>query len=308
MDDLFDEAVSVIIQYDRVSASLLQRRLAIGYARAARIIDQLESLKLISPNDGSSKPREVLIKSNEEYKKIKGNDNKQEEVIKEPVKDDYEPTKPRLTPDEIEIGTKNFKFSEIGNLIVTGNVISKKFVFLDNYINSILENYRLPETKLIIYDSFGILKKYDSVPHLLTPVVTNDLFISALRWTAREVDRRIDLFNNSGCKNINEYCKMCGFLSLPRVILIINSCLFDIEETESIKRISSIGTLQGIHMIIINDSVKDIPRQIRDNIPARLEFNKFGENKAIFVFKEKSEIEIAKVTDKEVKGYLNKLL
>jgi DNA segregation ATPase FtsK/SpoIIIE-like protein len=275
MDDLLDEAVSVILQYDRVAASLLQRRLSIGYARSARIVDQLEDLGLIAPTDGSAKPREVLIKSIEEYKKIRGANIKQEETIVEPIKDDYEPTSPRLTPDEIEIGTKIFKFSEIGNLIVTGNAISKKFVFLDNYINSILENYRLTETKLIIYDSFGILKKYDSVPHLLTPVVTNDLFISTLRWATREVDRRIE-----------------AKITTPKIVLVINSCMFGIEETDAIKRISSIGTLQGIHMIIVNDSVKDIPRQIRDNIPARLEFDKLGKYKATFEFGEKVEINI----------------
>lgn len=59
-DELLEEAAKVAIQYDRVSASLLQRRLSIGYARAARLIDQLEAKGAISTSDGSSKPREVL--------------------------------------------------------------------------------------------------------------------------------------------------------------------------------------------------------------------------------------------------------
>jgi S-DNA-T family DNA segregation ATPase FtsK/SpoIIIE len=66
IDGLFREAVNVVCQYDRASASLLQRRLSIGYARAARIIDQLESAGVISPGDGS-KPREVLIQNAEEF-------------------------------------------------------------------------------------------------------------------------------------------------------------------------------------------------------------------------------------------------
>ncbi|MFZ9352560.1 MAG: DNA translocase FtsK [Candidatus Limnocylindrus sp.] len=53
-DRLFDEAVQVIAEHDRASASLLQRRLRIGYARAARIIDQLEEQGYIGPFDGSS--------------------------------------------------------------------------------------------------------------------------------------------------------------------------------------------------------------------------------------------------------------
>ncbi|EKE04916.1 MAG: hypothetical protein ACD_19C00429G0076 [uncultured bacterium] len=66
-DNLFAEAVKAVCQYDRASASLLQRRLSIGYARAARVIDQLQDAGVIAPSDGSSKPREVLIKNAEEF-------------------------------------------------------------------------------------------------------------------------------------------------------------------------------------------------------------------------------------------------
>lgn len=57
-DPLFSEALRVIINHDRASASLLQRRLSIGYARAARLLDELEERGLVGPKDGS-KPREV---------------------------------------------------------------------------------------------------------------------------------------------------------------------------------------------------------------------------------------------------------
>lgn len=65
LDELFKDAVEVVCQYDRASASLLQRRLSIGYARAARVIDQLQSVGVVGPPDGS-KPREVLIKNPED--------------------------------------------------------------------------------------------------------------------------------------------------------------------------------------------------------------------------------------------------
>jgi DNA segregation ATPase FtsK/SpoIIIE-like protein len=58
-DRLLPDAVSVIQEYDRASASLLQRRLKVGYARAARIIDQLEARGYIGPFDGSN-ARQVL--------------------------------------------------------------------------------------------------------------------------------------------------------------------------------------------------------------------------------------------------------
>ncbi len=65
-DELFEEAVRTIVQYDRASASLLQRRLRIGYARAARLLDELEMAGIVGPGEGS-KPRDVLVKNAEDY-------------------------------------------------------------------------------------------------------------------------------------------------------------------------------------------------------------------------------------------------
>lgn len=65
-DDLFREAIKIVCQYDRASASLLQRRLSVGYARAARIIDQLEGAGVVGAAEGS-KPREVLVQNAEEF-------------------------------------------------------------------------------------------------------------------------------------------------------------------------------------------------------------------------------------------------
>lgn len=61
-DDLFKKAVELVCEFDKASASLIQRRLSVGYARAARILDQLEAAGVVSAPEGS-KPREVLIKS-----------------------------------------------------------------------------------------------------------------------------------------------------------------------------------------------------------------------------------------------------
>jgi S-DNA-T family DNA segregation ATPase FtsK/SpoIIIE len=65
-DPFADEAIRVVCQYDRASASLLQRKLSIGYARAARILDTLEELGIVGPGEGS-KPRDVLVRNAEEY-------------------------------------------------------------------------------------------------------------------------------------------------------------------------------------------------------------------------------------------------
>ncbi|MDD4989745.1 MAG: DNA translocase FtsK [Candidatus Pacebacteria bacterium] len=64
-DPLYDEAKEMVIKYQKASASLLQRRLQVGYARAARILDMLEEEGVIGQGDGA-KPREVLVGGNGE--------------------------------------------------------------------------------------------------------------------------------------------------------------------------------------------------------------------------------------------------
>ncbi len=69
LDPLFEDAARVIIQSKQASVSLLQRRLKLGYARAARIMDQLEEAGIVGPNDGS-KARTILVENEEQLETI----------------------------------------------------------------------------------------------------------------------------------------------------------------------------------------------------------------------------------------------
>jgi len=64
-DELFDEAQEIVIQMGKASTSLLQRKLKIGYSRAARLMDILEEAGVVGPADGA-RPREILVTSREE--------------------------------------------------------------------------------------------------------------------------------------------------------------------------------------------------------------------------------------------------
>jgi S-DNA-T family DNA segregation ATPase FtsK/SpoIIIE len=68
-DPLYEEAKRVVIEAKKASASLLQRRLKIGYARAARLLDILEKRGIVGPPRGA-KPREVYLKEEEEWEKV----------------------------------------------------------------------------------------------------------------------------------------------------------------------------------------------------------------------------------------------
>ena len=68
-DDLFNEAARIVVQHQSGSTSLIQRKLRLGYNRAGRIIDQLESAKIVGPPEGS-KARQVLIKTESELDEL----------------------------------------------------------------------------------------------------------------------------------------------------------------------------------------------------------------------------------------------
>ena len=59
-DDMFEEARELVIESGKASTSFLQRRLKLGYARAARLMDILEDKGIVGPGNGA-KPREVLV-------------------------------------------------------------------------------------------------------------------------------------------------------------------------------------------------------------------------------------------------------
>jgi S-DNA-T family DNA segregation ATPase FtsK/SpoIIIE len=68
-DELIDQATEVVVETGMASVSMLQRRLKLGYARAARLVDQLEDKGIVGPFEGS-KPRQVLVTNFEEPDEI----------------------------------------------------------------------------------------------------------------------------------------------------------------------------------------------------------------------------------------------
>lgn len=73
LDPLFADAINYVLGDEQASISYLQRKLKVGYSRAARIVDQMEELGIIGPHEGS-KPR-ILLKTKEEIDDLLGDDN-----------------------------------------------------------------------------------------------------------------------------------------------------------------------------------------------------------------------------------------
>ena len=87
-DEMLPAAVDVILEINQASVSMLQRRLKLGYARAARIVDEMEEKGIVGPHQGS-KPREILI-TKEQWENMKSGKSVQMEMDDFVEKDDIE--------------------------------------------------------------------------------------------------------------------------------------------------------------------------------------------------------------------------
>lgn len=178
------------------------------------------------------------------------------------------------------------------HLLVAGSTGSGKSVCINSIIISILMRAKPDEVKLVLVDPKKVeLSMYNGVPHLLAPVVTDPKKANiALKKIVVEMERRYDLFSNSGTKNIagyNAYIdKKNEKLSedekikhLPYIVVIIDE-LADLmlvaakEVEDSIMRITQMARAAGIHLIVATQrpSTDVITGVVKANIPSRIAF------------------------------------
>jgi S-DNA-T family DNA segregation ATPase FtsK/SpoIIIE len=106
-DELFDDAVRIVLETKRGSVSLLQRRLSVGYARASRIIEMMAASGILGEYKGSQ-AREVLI-TLEEYENIREQMEREEEMEKAEVEN------PSAEPAYVSEGQQGYVSTDSGN-------------------------------------------------------------------------------------------------------------------------------------------------------------------------------------------------
>ncbi|PKM87260.1 hypothetical protein CVU83_03205, partial [Candidatus Falkowbacteria bacterium HGW-Falkowbacteria-2] len=125
------------------------------------------------------------------------------------------------------------------------------------------------------------LPAYNGIPHLLTPVITEvSKTINALKWCLNEMDRRYDVLNKAGKKNIQSFNADKPSEKLPYIIFIIDE-LADFMMTSgkemeaAIIRLAQMSRAVGIHLILATQrpSVDVITGLIKANVPARIAFS-----------------------------------
>lgn len=185
------------------------------------------------------------------------------------------------------------------HLLIAGATGSGKSVAIHTIITSLLFRNPVENLKFIMIDPKRVeLTLYNKVPHLLTPVITDaKKAILALKWAAKEMERRYDIFESESVRDIESYHKNVlepelkklekqtatseAALKLPELmpyIIIVIDELADIMSTypreleAAIIRLAQMSRAIGIHLILSTQrpSVNIITGLIKANIPGRI--------------------------------------
>lgn len=167
------------------------------------------------------------------------------------------------------------------HLLVAGATGSGKSVCLNTIILSLLYANGPDDLKLIMIDPKRVeLTGYEGIPHLLIPPITKvEDAVNALKWTIREMERRLDVLSKFGAKDIKSFNKRSKE-KMPYIVVVIDE-LADLmmnsgrEVEAGVVRIAQLARATGIHLVIATQrpSVDVITGLIKANFPGRVAFS-----------------------------------
>ncbi|MBU0531537.1 DNA translocase FtsK [Patescibacteria group bacterium] len=166
------------------------------------------------------------------------------------------------------------------HMLVAGATGSGKSVCLNTMIVSLLYQNGPDDVKFIMVDPKRVeLAAYAGLPHLLVPPIMKvEETVNALKWTVREMERRLDVLSKFGARDIQSYNARAE-AKMPKIIVVIDE-LADLmtnsahEVEAAIIRIAQMARATGIHLILATQrpSVDVITGLIKANIPCRIAF------------------------------------
>ncbi len=169
------------------------------------------------------------------------------------------------------------------HVLIAGQTGSGKSVCINAFIISLLYRATPEEVRMIMIDPKMVeLNVYNSIPHLLVPVVTDPKKASgALDWAVAEMARRYKVLAEKGAKNIESYNSHLeeGEERMPQIVIIVDE-LADLmmssprEVEDAICRLAQLARAAGMHLVIATQrpSVDVITGLIKANIPTRIAF------------------------------------
>ncbi len=175
--------------------------------------------------------------------------------------------------------------ADMTHLLIAGATGAGKSVCINTLITSILYKATPDEVKLIMIDPKKVeLSVYNGIPHLLIPVVSDvQKAAGALNWAIREMERRYDLLEKYGVRNIKGYNKLPDTEKLPYIVVIIDE-LADLmmttgkEVENAIVRLTQLARAAGMHLVIATQrpDANIVTGLIKANVPSRIAFKVAG--------------------------------
>lgn len=166
------------------------------------------------------------------------------------------------------------------HLLIAGATGSGKSVAIHTLITSLIYRNSPEQLRFIFIDPKRVeLTLWSSIPHLMTPVITNaKKAIQTLRWAAKEMDRRYDLLESSSVRDIESYHKNVRTLDpTPYLVIVIDELadimsLYPRDLEAAVVRLAQMSRAVGIHLVLSTQrpSVNVITGLIKANIPARI--------------------------------------
>ena len=168
------------------------------------------------------------------------------------------------------------------HLLIAGATGSGKTVGINSIIISLLYQNQPDDLKFILVDPKRVeLPQYNNIPHLLCSVITDvKKTVNALRWSVKEMERRLQVLSNSNKRNIDAYNATGHKEKMPYLIIIVDE-LADLmasagpEIEAAVVRLAQMSRAVGIHLVLATQrpSVNVITGLIKANIPARIAFS-----------------------------------
>jgi S-DNA-T family DNA segregation ATPase FtsK/SpoIIIE len=171
--------------------------------------------------------------------------------------------------------------AQMPHLLIAGKTGSGKSVGMNAFLCSLLWNNSPEDLKLILIDPKRVeLKRYDKLPHLLTPVIVEpEKSVSALAWAVAEMNRRYKMLAEGGVVNLSEYNEKFPEKKEPRIVIVIDE-LADLmmvagkDVEAAVVRIAQLARAVGMHLMVATQrpSVDVVTGLIKANLPARIAF------------------------------------